>query len=258
MLTFSEDQVLRWVALFLWPLLRIGALFVSFPVFSGQPVPPRVRLLLALALTWVVMPLLPPPPPFELLTYPGVMIAVHQIFIGILSGFFLRMVFAAAIYAGQAIAYSMGLGFASMVDPQTGVQVPVVSQFYVLLTTLLFLATDGHLLLIEILLDSFRTIPISITGIARSGIWSLLAWSGRIFADGLLMALPVIFGLLLVNIGFGVVTRTAPQLNVFAVGFVVTILLGLWFIRLTVPVFLNRFTGLLGDSYQALGGILGI
>jgi flagellar biosynthesis protein FliR len=258
MLTFSEEQVLRLVALFVWPLLRIGALFISVPVFGGNGVPAWVRLILAVAMTWVVMPLLPPPPPFELLTYAGMMIAVHQVFIGILSGFFLRMVFAAVVFGGQAIAYSMGLGFASMVDPQTGVQVPVVAQFYMMLTTLLYLAMDGHLLLIEILLDSFRTIPISINGISQAGIWTLLAWSTRIFVGGLLMALPVIFGLLLVNMGFGVATRAAPQLNVFAVGFVVTILLGLWFIGLTVPVVLNGFSGLLGESYRALSGILGI
>ncbi|MGH8551433.1 MAG: flagellar biosynthetic protein FliR [Methylococcales bacterium] len=258
MLTFSEDGLLRMLAMFIWPLLRIGALFISIPVFSGQPVPARVRLILAFAMTWLVIPLLPAPPPFELLSYPGLMIAIHQVFIGILSGFFLRMVFAAVVFGGQAIAYSMGLGFASMVDPQTGVQVPVIAQFYMMLTTLLFLAMDGHLLLIEILVDSFRTIPVSIDGISQAGIWSLIAWSSRIFAGGLLMALPVILGLLLVNLGFGVATRAAPQLNIFAVGFVATILLGLWFIWLTVAVVSNQFSGLLDDSYHALRGILGV
>lgn len=256
MLDFTEEQVLRMLALFVWPLLRIGAMFISVPVFSGQAVPARIRLMLAIAMTGVVMPLLPPPPPFELLTYRGVMIAIHQVFIGILTGFFLRLVFAAVVFGGQAVAYSMGLGFASMVDPQTGVQVPVVAQFYMMMTTLLFLAMDGHLLLIEILMDSFRTIPVSINGISQAGIWALLAWSSRIFAGGLLMALPVIFGLLLVNMGFGVATRAAPQLNVFAVGFVVTILLGLWFMWLTLPVVLNQFSGLLSESYHSLSGIL--
>jgi flagellar biosynthetic protein FliR len=207
-------------------------------------------------MTWLAAPLLPAPPPFEM-TYPGLMIGIHQVFIGILCGFFLRMVFAAVVFGGQAIAYSMGLGFASMVDPQTGVQVPVIAQFYTMLTTLLFLALNGHLLLIEIVFDSFRTIPISINGISQAGLWSLIAWSARIFAGGLLMALPAILGLLLVNMGFGVATRAAPQLNVFAVGFVATILLGLWFIWLTVPVVSNQFSGLLDDSYHALQEVLG-
>lgn len=258
MLTFGEEELLRRIALLVWPLLRIGSLFVAIPVFSGQQVPARVRLVLALAMTWLVMPLLPEPPPFELLTYAGLMIAIHQVFIGILSGFFLRMVFAAVVFGGQAIAYSMGFGFASMVDPETGVQVPVVAQFYTLVTTLLFLAVDGHLLLIEILVDSFRTIPVSIDGISRAGIWSLIAWSTRIFAGGLLMALPVVLGLLLVNIGFGVASRAAPQLNVFSVGFIVTILLGLWFMWLTVPVASAQFSGLLDECFEVLCGILGI
>ncbi|MCI0733583.1 MAG: flagellar biosynthetic protein FliR [Methylococcaceae bacterium] len=257
-MTFSEAEILHTVASFVWPMLRIGSLFISIPVFSGQPVPARIRLILALAMTWLVTPLLPAPPPFELFTYPGLMIAIHQVFIGILSGFFLRMVFAAVVFGGQAIAYGMGLGFASMVDPQTGVQVPVVAQFYMMLTTLLFLATDGHLLLIEILVDSFRTIPVSLNGISHAGIWSLMAWSSRIFAGGVWMALPVMLGLLLVNIGFGVATRAAPQLNVFAVGFVVSILLGLWLIWLTLPVMSSQFSGLLDDSYRALSGTLGM
>lgn len=230
---------------------------ISVPVFSGQHVPLRIRIMLALALTWIVLPLIPHPPRFELLSFSGVMVSIQQLFIGILSGYFLRIVFAAVVFSGQAIAYSMGLGFAAMVDPQTGVQVPLIAQFYMLITTVMFLGMDGHLLLIEMLLDSFQTIPISIDGISRSGIWTLIAYGGRIFAGGLLLALPGVFGLLLINMGFGVATRAAPQLNVFSVGFVATILLGLWITWLTIPVVLNRFSTMLGESYQALGGLLG-
>ena len=229
-MSFSEEQLSRLVALFIWPLIRIGAMFISVPVFSGQSIPVRVRAVLAVAMTIVVMPLLPDPPPVQIFSYQGIMIAVQQIAIGVLTGFFLQLVFAAVVFGGQAIAYSMGLGFASMVDPQTGVQVPVIAQFYLMLTTLLFLGTNGHLILIEMLLDSFRTIPIAMDGVSRAGIWTLVSWGSHVFAGGMLLALPVVFGLLLVNIGFGVATRAAPQLNVFAVGFVVTIILGLWLI----------------------------
>ncbi len=255
-MNFSEEQLLRLVALFMWPMLRIGAMFISVPVFSGQSIPPRVRVVLAVAITVVMMPLLPNPPAFELFSYYGIMIAVHQVFIGLLTGFFLQLVFAAVVYGGQGIAYSMGLGFASMVDPQTGIQVPVVAQFYLMLTTLLFLGMNGHLLLIEMLLDSFRTIPIAIDGITQAGIWTLVAWGSRIFAGGVLLALPVIFALLLVNLGFGIATRAAPQLNVFSIGFVVTILLGMWFIWLTLPSVLEYFSELLSEGYRILGSIL--
>lgn len=255
-MSFSEQQITGLVALFMWPLLRIGAMFVSVPVFSGQSIPPRVRVILSVAMTIVIMPLLPPLPRFEIFSYQGLMIAVHQIFIGLLTGFFLQLVFAAVVYGGQGIAYSMGLGFASMVDPQTGVQVPVVAQFYLMLTTLLFLGMNGHLLLIEMLMDSFKTIPIAIDGISQAGVWSLVSWGSRIFTGGVMLALPVIFALLLVNLGFGVATRAAPQLNIFAIGFVVTILLGLWFMWLTLPSVFNSFTRLLDSSYLMLGRIL--
>lgn len=253
---FEEQQLLSLTALFVWPLLRIGAMFISVPVLSGQSVPLRVRLILSVAITFIVMPLIPQPPASLMFSYQGGLIAVQQVFIGLFTGFFLQLVFAAVIFGGQSIAYSMGLGFASMVDPQTGVQVPVVAQFYALLATLVFLATNSHLVLIRLLVDSFHTIPLSEEGIGRSGIWALLMWGGRVFTGGVRLALPVIFGLLLVNIGFGVATRAAPQLNIFAVGFAVTILLGLWFIWLTLPVVLHNFSILTTDALIMVGQLL--
>ncbi len=255
-MSFTEQQVAATVALFMWPLLRIGAMFVAVPVFSGRSIPARIRVVLAVGITIVVMPLLPQLPRFDIFSYQGLMIAIHQVFIGLLTGFFLQLVFAAVVYGGQGVAYSMGLGFASMVDPQTGIQVPVVAQFYLMLTTLVFLGMNGHLLLIEMLVDSFKTIPIALDGISQAGLWTLIAWGSRIFSGGVLMALPIIFALLLVNLGFGVATRAAPQLNVFAIGFVVTILLGLWFMWLTLPSVFGSFTRLLDESYVALGRIL--
>ena len=150
----------------------------------------------------------------------------------------------------------MGLGFASMVDPQTGLQVPVVAQFYVVTTTLVFLMLDGHLLLIEMLLDSFNTMPIAVDGLEKVDLWSIIAWSSRVFAAGLLMALPVIASLLMVNVSFGVATRAAPQLNIFSVGFPVTIMLGLILMWLTLPNMLENFSGLLAESYDLLADLL--
>jgi flagellar biosynthetic protein FliR len=150
----------------------------------------------------------------------------------------------------------MGLGFASMIDPQNGQQVPVVAQLYVISTTLIFLGLDGHLLLIKMLLDSFTSFPIGIDGIDKAGIWSIIAWSSRMFAGGLLLAMPVIASLLLVNISFGVATRAAPQLNIFSVGFPVTLMLGILLIWLTLPDVLDQFTGLLTDAYDLIGQLL--
>ncbi|MCD2450709.1 flagellar biosynthetic protein FliR [Methylicorpusculum oleiharenae] len=255
---FTEAELMAKVTVFVWPLIRIGALFIAAPLFSLNGVPARVRLILAVVLTLVVIPVLPPLPPIDLFSYQGLLITAHQVFIGLATGFILQMVFGAIVFGGQGIAYGMGLGFASMVDPQNGQQVPVVAQFYVIMSTLIFLAMDGHLLLIKLILDSFATLPIAVDSLDKADIWSIIAWGSRLFAGGLLLALPVIASLLLVNVSFGVASRAAPQLNIFSIGFPVTLMLGLLLIWLTLPSVLDNFTGLLMDAYELIGQILRI
>lgn len=236
--------------------MRISAMFVSVPVFSIRAVPGRVRLILSVVITLVIMPLLPPLPAVELFSYDGFMMAIAQIMIGLTSGFILQLVFAAVVFAGQGVALSMGLGFSTMVDPQSGQQVPVIAQFYTVTTTLIFISLDGHLVLIQMLLDSFKTLPIGFDGIDKAGIWSILMWSSRMFAGGLLLALPIIASLLLVNIIFGVAARSAPQLQIFSVGFPVTLMLGMMLVWKTLPDVLEQFSGLLTDGYDLIGQLL--
>jgi flagellar biosynthetic protein FliR len=255
-LNFTEAQILNQVALFIWPLMRISAMFVAVPLFSIRSVPARVRLVLAVAITLVVMPLLPPLPAVEMFSYTGFMMALTQILIGLTSGFILQIVFAAVVFAGQGIALSMGLGFSMMVDPQSGQQVPVIAQFYTVATTLIFISLDGHLLLIQMLLDSFKTLPIGIEGLDKAGIWSILEWSSMMFAGGLLLAMPVIASLLLVNVIFGVAARAAPQLQIFSVGFPVTLMLGMLLVWKTLPDVLDQFSGMLTDAYDLIGQLL--
>jgi len=255
-MNFTEAQIQELAASFIWPLLRISALFVAVPLFSLKAVPARVRLILSVAMTFVVMPLLPAFPAIDMFSYDGVRVALTQVMIGLSGGFIVQMVFAAVVFAGQGVALSMGLGFAAMVDPQNGQQVPVVAQFYVITCTLVFLGLDGHLLLINMLLDSFTSLPIGIDGITKADIWAIIAWSSRLFAGGLLLAMPVIVSLLLVNISFGVAARAAPQLNIFSVGFPVTLMLGIILIWLTLPDVLDQFTGILTDAYALIGQLL--
>jgi len=255
-LNFTEEQILGQAALFIWPLMRISAMFVSVPLFSVRAVPARVRLILSVAITLVIMPLLPPLPAVEMFSYTGFMMAIAQVVIGLTSGFILQLVFSSVVFAGQGVALSMGLGFSTMVDPQNGQQVPVIAQFYTVTTTLIFISLDGHLLLIQMLLDSFKTLPIGIDGIDKAGIWSILAWSSRMFAGGLLLAMPVIASLLLVNIIFGVAARAAPQLQIFSVGFPVTLMLGLLLVWKTIPDVLDQFSGMLTDAYDFIGQLL--
>ncbi len=252
----TETQILGYVASFIWPLLRISAMFVSMPLFSIQAVPARIRLLLSLVITLVIMPLLPPFQAVEIFSYEGIMVSVAQIFIGLTIGFIVQMVFSIVLFAGESIAASMGLGFAAMVDPQSGQQAPVIGQLYTITSTLLFLSLNGHLLLIQMLLDSFTSLPIGINGLAKADIWTIITWSSRMFSGGLLLAMPIIISLLLVNISFGVAARAAPQLNIFSVGFPITLMLGMLLIWLTLPDALNQFTGTLTDAYDLIGLLL--
>ncbi|PCI22416.1 MAG: flagellar biosynthetic protein FliR [Piscirickettsiaceae bacterium] len=257
-MVISEHQISAWLASFIWPFLRVSSMFVAIPVFSGRFVDRRVLVGVSLLITFFTIPLIPQTEAFDIFTHAGIITGFQQVLIGLMMGFVLQLVFAAIVFAGQGIAYSMGLGFASMVDPASGVSVPVISQFYLILATLLFLVLGGHLVLIEMLIDSFRTLPIGVDGLERVDIWGVIAWSSRLFSAGLLMALPAITSLLMINIAFGVVTRAAPQLNIFAVGFPITLVLGALLMWVTVPAVMGNFTNLLAESYGVIGTFLRI
>lgn len=231
-------------------------MFVAVPIFSIHSVPARVRLILSVAITLVVMPLLPPLPSVEMFSYTGFRVAVVQIMIGLTTGFILQIVFATVVFAGQAIALGMGLGFSMMVDPQSGQQVPVVAQIYTISATLIFVSLDGHLVLIQMLMDSFKSLPIGLEGVSMSDIWAVIGWGSRMFAGGLLLAMPVVASLLLVNVIFGVAARAAPQLQIFSVGFPVTLMLGMLLVWKTLPDVLEQFSGMLTESYDFIGQVL--
>jgi len=249
---FSETELLGMVGAFLWPFLRIGALFFAMPIFSGHNVPLRVRTIVALGVTIVVMPTLPAVPGIDMFSMAGVLVGFQQLLIGALFGLILNVVFAAIIFGGQSVAYTMGLGFASLVDPQSGVQVPVISQFYLILATLLFLQMDGHLLAIQLIADSFRAVPVSPAGLTSEHLWATIRWSSRLFAAGVLMSMPIIAALLLINLGFGVASRSAPQLNIFSVGFPVSLLLGLILTWIGLPGVMALFGDFLDEGFDVI------
>ncbi len=255
-MAFSEEQLLLWLAAFIWPMIRIGAFMASSPVISSRQTPVMFRLSLLLVLTWLVMPLVPPPAPVEVFSSEAFLMVLQQILIGVAMGFVLQMVFGALIFGGQVMAYSMGLGFASMMDPQNGVQVPVVSQFYLILATLGFLVLDVHLILIELLIESFHTFPVAVDGISRNGMKEIIGWGSRMFSGGLLMALPVMAALLLVNLGMGIIGRAAPQLNIFAVGFPISMLIGFLLIWITLPNVMNIFEDFMAEGLSLIRHIL--
>ncbi len=256
-MSFTETQLMAWLGAFIWPLARVGALVATAPIFSSRQTPVTLRLAFILVLSWVLMPLIPTPEVVEFLSFEAVLILVQQLLIGLVMGFMLQLVFGALVFGGQVLAYSMGLGFASMMDPQNGVQVPVVSQFYLIIATIFFLAINGHLVLLEMLAESFYVFPVSTVGVSGSGLEAVVAWGSDLFVGGLLMALPVMAALLLVNLGLGVIGRAAPALNIFAVGFPVTIILGFILILVTLPDVMAVFQDLLEQNYIQTRKILG-
>lgn len=243
---------------YLWPLIRISALLMVLPALGGALVPKRIRLLLALALTAVIAPVVPLPP-VERLLEPGIIVTVfHEILIGVAMGFCVQLIFDAVVLGAQSIAMSMGLGFAVLVDQQRGVNVPVLSQFFLMLTTLVFLALDGHLVMIQVLAESFTSLPIGSGGLTRDGLGGLLEWTAYLFIGALTVALPGITALLVVNLAFGVMSRAAPTLNLFAVGFPVSMLLGFVVLLLSMDGLTSGFARLLTQSLDVARGLVGV
>jgi flagellar biosynthetic protein FliR len=249
MVTFDLGQLEHWIGLYLWPFVRIGACLMAGPVFGASYVSPRFRLAVALAITLPVAPLLPPPPAVPLLSLEAVLITLEQLVIGAALGFALQLVFDALTLGGQLLANGMGLGFGFNIDPIRGASTPALGQLYVVLGTLVFLALNGHLALIGTLVDSFRTLPVGDAGFPAERWLAFANWGSELFTGALGVALPGITALLVINLTFGMMSRAAPSLNLFAVGLPVTLVLGLVVTLLGLPDLGRAFTQLLNEAF---------
>ena len=217
------DIVERFYA-FMWPMLRISALLLAAPVFSLSALTVRIRVLLALALSVMVYPLFTWPD-IDPLSPAGLLEICNQLLIGGFMGLALQIVTAAVVVAGQTISNSMGLSMASLIDPNLG-NVPVIAQFLLILSTLIFVSLGGHTMLLALILESFATLPVGSSLFGPQAYAQMVSWSSMIFLGALLTALPVMVTLLFISIGLGVVTRAAPSLNIFSVGLPATIVVG--------------------------------
>jgi flagellar biosynthesis protein FliR len=221
------------------------------PVFGARFVPARTRIILAVAITALVVPLIPAPTiaPFS---PQGFVVVFQQLLIGVAFGFALQVVFDALALAGQLLANSMGLSFAFNIDPLRGSSTPALGQLYVILATLTFLALGGHVALIEMLVASLYNLPIGTTGLGQEGLWALILWGGTLFSGAIGIALPGVTALLIVNLAFGVVSRAAPSLNLFAVGFPVSLVVGLLVVLAGIGPMQASFTELLASGFDFL------
>lgn len=251
----TADLIERF-ATFLWPMLRISALMVTAPIFSLNAFSLQLRILLAIVLTWLIYPLYTWPV-IDPLTALGLREIVNQLTIGAFAGLILQVVVAALVVAGQSIAAAMGLSMANMIDPNMG-NVPVVSQLLIVLGSLVFVGSGGHVILLGLLLESFESLPIGTSLLTQEAYGLVIRWSSMMFLGALLMALPVMVSLLFINVGLGVVTRAAPSLNIFAVGFPAMIFVGFLVLFLFMDSLVNRMGWLWVQGFEMVREVLGV
>lgn len=250
-------DVSRWVARLWWPVLRIGGFVLTAPVASESSVPAPVKIALSIALAFILAPLAPVPPGLSIFSGAGVLAAVQEVMIGIAIGMVVQLTFEALTFAGQSISMSMGLGFATLVDPEHGADTPVLGQFFMIVGTLAYLSLNGHLVLIGALATSFKSLPIGGADIDQNLLWSMGLWGARIFETGLLVALPAVVALIIVNLALGVVTRAAPQLNLFGIGFTITLMSGFVVLIAGLDGLMTGISGLLTSALSAVVDLTG-
>jgi flagellar biosynthetic protein FliR len=255
-LSLTSGQLEAWVAQAFFPFVRIGACLRVAPMFGARFVPARSRVVLAVALTALVVPLIPAPTvaPFS---GAGFVVVAQQLLIGIAMGFALQVVFDALGLAGQLLANSMGLSFAFNVDPLRGSSTAALGQLYIILATLTFLALGGHLALIELLVGSLHTLPVGTDGLGPEGLWSMVQWGGTLFSGAIMIALPGVTALLIVNLAFGVVSRAAPSLNLFAVGFPISLVVGLVVVLAGMGPLQQGIVQLIARGFEFLRDLIG-
>jgi flagellar biosynthesis protein FliR len=239
------SALIYWLSGMLWALGRVGGFCMIAPIFNATVMPSRIRLAIIIVLTLVLSPLAPTQT--DLFSATGAATMVTQILIGGSIGFILQLIFQAVSYGGVLIGQAMGLGFAEMISPMASTSSPVLGQYYLVMVSLLFLAMDGHLQVIALLADSFRSLPPGAAGLDEKSLWAVAMAGSDLFKGALRVALPGMTALLLVNIGFAATSRASPSMNLFAVGFPISICMG--FIALWLAM-----RGL-GDAYSSLQAV---
>ena len=255
MTLLAADIVERFYT-FLWPMLRISAMLLTAPIFSLDALTLPIRIMLALVLTFFIYPMVDWPV-LDPISAIGFFEIVNQLFIGAMMGLMLQVTIGAIVLAGQTIAGSMGLSMASMYDPNVG-NVPVISQFLVILSTMIFLGFGGHVIMISMIMDSFTALPIGQSVLNQASFAKVVAWSSMMFLGAVLIALPVMISLLFINIGLGIITRAAPSLNIFSVGFPASIAAGFVILIISLESIIGRMRWLWTQAFLHARDLVGL
>src|SRR5580692_3132825 len=254
-LTLNTSDVSMWVGRMWWPVLRIGGFVLTAPAASEAAVPRLVKIVLALA--FLLAPLVQVPAELSIFSAAGMLSAVLELLIGVSIGMVVYLAFEALVFAGQNISLTMGLGFATLVDPQRGAQTPVLGQMFMIFGTLTYLSINGHLMLLGALADSFHSLPIGAAHVDKNFLLSVVLWGARVFDAGLLIALPAVIALVIVNLALGVVTRAAPQLNLFGIGFTITLIAGFFVLIAGLDGIMSGISSLINSALAAVSELVG-
>jgi flagellar biosynthetic protein FliR len=246
----TAADVSTWVGRLWWPTLRVGGFVLAAPIASENTIPRLVKIVMSVALAFLMSPMVQVPAGLSIFSGAGLLAAVQEVLVGVSIGLVVQLAFEALIFAGQSISLSMGLGFATLVDPQRGAQTTVIGQMFMIMGILAYLAMNGHLVLLGVLAESFHTLPIGSTPVGPDFLLSVVLWGAHVFESGLLIALPAVIALVIVNLALGVVTRAAPQLNLFGIGFTVTLLCGFF-------VLIVGLDGVMTGVMRLINGALG-
>jgi flagellar biosynthetic protein FliR len=250
-ITFTEAQLLQWITPLLWPFIRVLALFSALPVFAQRSVPARVRVALAFLIALCAQASLPAMPVIPLDSAAGLMTLVQQVLIGLSLGFAVRVVFGAVELAGELIGLQMGMNFAGFFEPMSAGQATASSRFFGTMVAWLFIVINGHLTVVAAVIQSFHAFPAGPEPFAFLRAAQPQVWGTELFRLGTWIALPMVAMLLFVNLVLGVISRVASQMNVFAIGFPITMGVGLVGMMLTLPMMQTPFVMALERMLEA-------
>lgn len=238
-MAISETLLLQWLSPIFWPFIRVLAVFSVAPIFSSRSFPTRVRVALALLVAWSSAGVIPEQVLVSLTGPDAIRVVMHEILVGLSIGFSVRIVFAVAEFAGEIIGLQMGLNFAGFFNPSNNMQASAMAVFMGHMTALLFVVLNGHLMVLMAVVKSYKFVPLNSSMLELIQNWRLHEMGALIFSSAFWMALPVMVLLLLVNIALGFMSRVAPQMNIYAVGFPVTLTAGLAGLLILFP-FMDR------------------
>jgi flagellar biosynthetic protein FliR len=252
----NAADVSTWVSRLWWPALRVGGFVLAAPIASEKIIPRLVKIIISLALAMLMAPQAQIPADLSIFSGAGLLAAAQELLIGVSIGLVVSLAFEALIFAGQTISQTMGLGFATAIDPQHGANSTVLGQILMIFGTLTYLALNGHLILLGVLAASFQSMPVGAAHVGPDFLLSVVQWGACVFESGMLIALPAVIALVIVNMALGVVTRAAPQLNLFGIGFTITILFGFFVLIVGIDGIMAGVSRLIDGALNAAANLV--